>query len=255
MEDSPDLKQLNIDSSQPMTNEELLRRLIRLVVGIVLVGQDALRKQLPIWEAQAAQYSEKQGSRSTSEMAGSEEIASTQSAPPLAPWFPKEWEYRLIGLAFESPNYVKSGLITMLKAPRTVWRKTAPLRLPLDILGVTDFTRNWMEGFIERIQADMEELELVGKTEATPSRALGAIAINDIYDEVLNLLSESPELRDLVTAQTTSLTTEVIQEVRERTVSTDTLIEALVSKLLRRQQLPPGELPPTSPDQERKQEW
>ena len=100
MEDSPDLKQLNIDSSQPMTNEELLRRLIRLVVGIVLVGQDALRKQLPIWEARAAQYSEKQGSRSTSEMAGSEEIASTQSAPPLAPWFPKvESDVELIHLS------------------------------------------------------------------------------------------------------------------------------------------------------------
>jgi hypothetical protein len=255
MGDSSDLNQLNIDPSQPVPNEEVLRRLIRLVVGMVLVGQDVLRKQLPIWEARAAQYLEDQENRPPIETSDSQKSSSTQPAAPLAPWFSKEWEYRLVGLAFESPNYVRSGLAILLKAPQTVWRKTAPLRFPLDILGVTDFTRNWMEGFIERVQSDMEELEMIGKSEASPSRALGAVAINDIYNEVINLLSESPELRELVTTQTTSLTTEAIQEIRERTVSTDTLIDAMVKKLLKRQQLPPGELPLPSPDQERKQEW
>jgi hypothetical protein len=254
MEDSPDYNRLNNDPSQPVTNEELARRLIRLLVGIVLVGQDALRKQLPIWEAQAAQHLEAQENQSTREITGSTE-SSIQPAPPLAPWFPKEWEYRLIGLAFESPKYVRSGLAMLLKAPQTVWRKTAPLRLPLDMLGVTDFTRNWMEGFIERLRSDMDELEIIGESEASPSRALGIVAINDIYDEVIGLLSESPELRDLVTTQTTSLTTEVVQEIRERTVSTDTLLEAIVKKLLRREQLPPEELPVPSTGEERKQEW
>jgi hypothetical protein len=255
MKDVIDVQQRDINPSQPEDNEELLRRLIRLVVGIALVGEDFLRQQLPIWEAQAAQYLEEREGQSIRVMTGSTEASSIQPAPPLAPWFPKEWEYRLVGLAFKSPSYIKSGLTRLLRAPKTVWRITAPLRLPLDLLGVTDFTRDWMEGLTLRIQSDMEEWEAVGKAEEQTSRALGAVAINNIYDEVINLLSESPELRDLVTAQTTSLTTEVVQEIRERTVSTDTLVEAIVRRVLKRQQLPPDELPIPSPNQERNKGW
>ena len=60
MDDEPDLRRLTSNSEQSDTNEEILRRLIRLIVGIVLVGQDALRNQLPKWEAEAAAYLEKQ---------------------------------------------------------------------------------------------------------------------------------------------------------------------------------------------------
>jgi hypothetical protein len=47
-------------------------------------------------------------------------------------------------------------------------------------------------------------------------------------------LSQAPQIQDLVTQQTTSMAGEMINEVRARSVSADTLAEGIVRKLLRR---------------------
>jgi len=252
MEETPNLKRLNIDPSQLPTNEEILRRLIRLIVGVILVGQDALRDRLPEWEKAAAEYlaTKEESARS----AGISTSGQAAGASPPA-WFPKEWEYRLVGLAFASPRYLRAGLGRLWSAPRTIWRMAAPLRLPLDLLGVTDYTQNWLEDFVERLHADMEELEQVGKSEAEPSRALGLAVVNEVFDEVIAVMSDAPELRELVATQTAGISTEVIGEVRERAVSSDTLIEALVRKMIKRQQSPPEEMLISPPEDQRKKEW
>jgi len=252
MNETPDLTKLNIDPSQPVTNDEIARRLIRLVVGIVLVGQDALRYQLPIWEAEAARYLEARQQQTTSPPTDTTEAS---PRPPEMPWFPKSWEYRLVGLAFETPNYMKAGLKRLGQAQRSVWRKTAPLRLPLDLLGVTEFTRQWMEGFVERIQSDSERLEEIGEAEAQASRALGQVAVLDIFDIVLDYLSENSEVQDLIKSQTSSMTENVIGEVRERTVSADNLIETLIRRVLRQPYNPPEEMQLPSPTEKRPANW
>jgi len=252
MNETPDLRRLNIDPSQPVTSEEILRRLIRLIVGIVLVGQDALRDRLPEWEKAAAEYLEDKEAAAKS--AGTPTTGQPAGAPP-PPWFPKEWEYRLVGFAFASPRYLRAGLGRLWNAPHTVWRMTAPLRLPLDWLGVTDLTQNWLEDFLEGVRSDMQELELVGKSEAEPSRALGLAVVNEVFDEVIAVMSDAPELRSLVATQTAGISTEVIGEVRERAVSSDTLVEAIVRRMLRRPQLPPEEMPSLSANNQRKEEW
>jgi hypothetical protein len=252
MNESPDLNRLNIDPSQPVTNEEIARRLVRLIVGIVLTGQDALRYQLPIWEAEAARLleaSQQQKNNPPTSASGD------TTKPSEMPWFPKSWEYRLIGLAFESPSYLKAGLVRLTQTQQTVWRKTAPLRLPLDILGVTDFAKHWLEGFLEWAQADGERLEKIGEAEAQASRALGQVAVLDIFDIVLDYLSENQEVQDLIKSQTNSMTEEVIGEVRERTVSADTLIETVIRRLLKKPYHPPEKMQFTSPDNKRQSNW
>jgi hypothetical protein len=229
MVDQTESVQFDNNASEPKSNEELLRQLIRVVVGMILVGQDYLRQQLPSWEVEADEYLRQMKSTPTSQQ-------------PQTPWFPKEWEYRLVGLALESPNYIKAGFNRMYQAPQTLWRVTAPLRWPLDLLGITGFTRSWMEGVSERMQTDMDHLQEIGEAEVQSSRALGMAALKDIYDDIIDLLADSPELRDLVATQTTGLTTEVIGEIRERTVSSDTMIDAVVRRILRRPTEPPEEM-------------
>ncbi len=249
MDDEPDLRRLTSDSEQSDTNEEILRRLIRLIVGIVLVGQDALRNQLPKWEAEAAAYLEKQ------QIAKEVEETGAPAAPPATPWFPAAWEHRLIGLAFESPKYLKARMSQIQSTRRSLWRLSAPLRLPLDVLGISDFTHNWLEGFVDRFQKDWDQLEQIGRIEAQPSRALGQTALTESLDELLDYLAGNQGIQDLVQTQTTGITEEVIDEVRERSVSLDTLIEVVVRKLLRQPALPPGKLLATTDDSERKDEW
>lgn len=252
MDEMPDLSKSNVDPGQPATDEEILRRLIRLVVGITLIGQDALRNQLPLWEAEAARALEAREQQKHNAPAGETEET---TKPPEAPWFPKSWEYRLIGLAFETPNYIKSGLRRMHQAPQAVWRKTAPLRLPLDVLGVTGFANHWVEGFLERLKVDGEQWEKIGEMEAQTSRALGQAAVIDILNLVLEYLSENEEVQDLIKSQTSSMTDEVIGEVRQRAVSTDTFIEAIIRRVLRQPFKPPGEMQLPPPAEERKSSW
>jgi hypothetical protein len=55
-------------------------------------------------------------------------------------------------------------------------------------------------------------------------------------------LADKPEVQDLITGQTTGLAGEVLDEVRERTVSGDSFLEGIVRAVLRK--TPRAELPP-----------
>lgn len=228
-------------------DEEILRRLIRLAVGVILVGQDALQKYLPLWEAEARQILEELEKKASPS-------AETQTEAPApitlttAPWFPKRWGYRLIGLAFESPNYLRLAFKQLTQAPQSAWRSTALLRRPLDWLGVTDFTRNWLSGASERLQTDLERLEEIGRTESAPSRALGQAAVMESFDRFLQRLAENPEVQELVQTQTSGLTTEFVDEIRERTVSADTFMEAFLRRLLKQPIRPPQKMEPIPPE-------
>jgi hypothetical protein len=232
MDNSPDLSRLNIDPNQPMTYEEVLRRLIRLVVGLVLVGKDALQQQLPAWEAQAASLLDE-----LDKMQAPDAPISSEQGTPLStsgtPWFPKNWEYRLVGLAFESPTYIKSGLSLLWQTQQKAWRLTAPLRWPLDILGISDISRQWLVGTLDQIKNDLGRLEAIGETEAEPSRALGYVAINTSYQALLENLASNPDVQDLIQQQSVGLTQEVIEEVRERAVGIDVLADNILRRLLR----------------------
>ncbi|MCU0488444.1 MAG: hypothetical protein MUE67_05795 [Anaerolineales bacterium] len=242
----------NSPSASP-EDEEVLRRLIRLAVGVILVGQDALQKYLPLWEAEARQILDELEKKSPS----STETQTEASAPATltnAPWFPKGWEYRLIGLAFESPNYLRMAYKQLSRAPQSAWRATAPLRRPLDWLGVSDFTRNWLNGASERLKTDLERLEEIGRSESAPSRALGQAAVMESFDRFLQRLAENPEVQELVQTQTSGLTTEFVDEIRERTVSADTFVEAFLRRLLKQPIRPPQKMEPTPPETGKREE-
>lgn len=260
MDTIPEQKLDPSDLDQPQENKDPLKRIIRLAVGIALVGQDALRRQLPVWEAEAASNLAESGEtgRQQAEITAPSSYGdSLQTEDHLAiPWFPIEWEYRLVGLAFESPKYVQAGLNRLLAAPKAVWRATAPLRFPLDALGITGIVQNAGEDFLERIRADLEHLEEVGKAEVDLSRAVGQVAIKESLNSFLARLSENPEVQDLVQSQTSGITTEIVEEFRERAVSADTVIDGLFRRLLRREPGLPGkmEIKPHSKEK-RSDEW
>jgi hypothetical protein len=234
MSNPPRLKNTDFDPDPNTPDEDTLRRLIRLVVGFVLIGQDALRQQLPLWEAEAQQRLARQ----------TKAAGETDDAPEQTPWLPKSWEYRLIGLAFESPKYVQGSFSWLLQANRELWRKTAPLRLPLDWFGISASTNQWLADMDERLRVDLEHLEQVGENEAQPSRMLGRVAIQRIYSAVIDDLSEDQKIKDLIAGQSIGITEEVIEEVRERSVSFDLIADQLVRRILRLKHSEPGPAQP-----------
>lgn len=225
MTDQPEITQLEPAANQPTPEDDPLRRLIRLVIGIVLIGQDALREQLPIWEAQAQKKLAEQESTS--------EKASPDETPVLAPWFPKSWEYRLIGMAFESPKYIQGGISILLKTNQKLWRKTAPLRMPLDWLGISDYTSKMRADLVDSLRVDLARLEDIGEAEALPSRMLGRVAIQSSYNALIEDLARDPKIKELVQWQSVGITQEIVEEVRERSVSFDLILDQFVRRLLR----------------------
>jgi hypothetical protein len=75
---------------------------------------------------------------------------------------------------------------------------------------------------------------------------LASRTYGEIIDEFINRLSENPELQALITEQSLGVASEMRDEVRERTVTADNLMEGLVRRVLRRS--PRAELPGPPPE-------
>lgn len=217
-----------------------------------MVGQDLLRQQLPVWEAEVA----RRLTEPPKPPAFTPASPDAPVTPPATPWVSKKWENRVVGLIFETPKTIKSGFTALWHTEQKIWQKTAPLRYPLNWLGISDMTQRTVDRIGRRIQADSERLERIGETEASPSRALASVAIADIYQKVLDLLAQSPEIRGLISQQSAGVTTEVIREVRERTVSADSLADNLTRRIFRKTpKTEPDEFTPKKPKTSRDPNW
>lgn len=84
----------------------------------------------------------------------------------------------------------------------------------------------------------------LGREETKESRELVKTAIKSGTNEVIVHLTENPEVRELVQSQSAGLANELVEELRERSVSTDIFLESFVRNLLRRPPRDPNLTPP-----------
>lgn len=86
--------------------------------------------------------------------------------------------------------------------------------------------------------------EAVGHIVRTPAMedAVKYLVGTEAMSEAIDTLAQSPALVELVTTQSTSVAAEILEEVRERAVSGDRLVEGIARRILRRQ--PRSALPP-----------
>jgi hypothetical protein len=84
----------------------------------------------------------------------------------------------------------------------------------------------------------------IGQREEARSRVLADQTFNRIVDDFIDYLGDKPEVQELIAGQTTGLAGEVLNEVRERTVSGDSFLEGIVRAVMRK--TPRAELPPPS---------
>ncbi len=85
-----------------------------------------------------------------------------------------------------------------------------------------------------------------GKYEQKVSRRIVLSAIDQGIDETVIHLADKPEIQELVQSQSASLAAEMIEEIRERTVSSDNYLESFVRTIFHRP--PRAELPGPSPE-------
>jgi hypothetical protein len=108
------------------------------------------------------------------------------------------------------------------------------------VLGSRAFSpaRGPFERLVERGQAQVKHWRDLGRAEEARSRALAQMAAEETIDNTVSTVSSDPRtkkiVQEIIQQQSLGMADEAIEEVRERTVTADMLLERPVRSILRR---------------------
>lgn len=202
---------------------------------------DELLRLLQVWEAETARLKAEEAAR-LGESENPEGEASQESNLVRL-------RYAIIGWLFENEaNLVRrTSSLVRSEGPldRLLRRAMSPLRFFTESRLAAPIRGQW-ERWVARGEQEAARWIALGREEEAHSRMLAQVAFDKTVDEYIEYLTQNPEVKELVQQQSSGLANEVIEEVRERTVSADTFLEGLARSLLRR--FPRRELPPPPPE-------
>lgn len=154
--------------------------------------------------------------------------------------------YMLGGLVISAADGARRQAIKLAEASDMFWRVTGSTvrpfvgnRLTRRVVGPFDraFGR-----LVERGQQRVNGWVELGRANEPMARLVARRAYLEAVDDFIGHLSQNQQLSDLVQEQSVGLANEFVEEVRERTVSADTLAESIVRRILKRP--PRTALPP-----------
>lgn len=155
----------------------------------------------------------------------------------------------LVGFVFEGADrwLVVRGKLRARRrsAEQRLVRAWRPIARPVGHLPGSGSLQAGFERLVERGEAQVQRWAQRGAQETAHSRQLARQAVAASSQVLVHSLTENPEVQELVQTQSMGLAAELVEEVRERAVSADTLVEGVVRSLLRR--TPRRELPPPPP--------
>ncbi len=228
------------------SNPSPLRSLTRLMVGGALLGWEELQHQLHLWEHTARQTSTPSplsNPLTTSEQHVSEsgQVDTTHAdhqVPLLLPASPptaaQAFRYALVGLLFDTQERAEQGLAVLEQIDHNVGNWISPLLQSVEQNQALAPMQKQFAELVARGEAEVNRLVALGQGEEMHSRLLTQSALRKTFEQSIHHIAIDPEVQDLIQRQGTGLATEVIEEVRERTVSIDTFMERLARMLLRR---------------------
>jgi hypothetical protein len=215
-----------------------LRSLTRLIIGAAGIGVNELRLRLRKWEDEIDQAHTQEQTRT-----GQVPLDGVIDQPEETELKSDEiLRYALIGMLFDTQEIIKSGSVKVVKVGRRIRSTTSPLLRPLASSRLLAPARKSYKKMVSIGQRRVDHWIDIGRLEETHSRMMAETALSGTVDETIDYLAENPGVQQLVTSQTTNLAQEVVEEVRERTVSADILLEGLSRALFRRK--PRHALPP-----------
>ncbi len=226
---------------QPPTRIEpfdALRSTTRLLVGLALIGGDELLKRVQMLEHGV-----------DTAPPDPEEMAGRIRTSPTGQYIPDDIRHALIGLAFEMQDQVRVQTPRLLAAAdqiiSDVTRPAQSILNRIPIVGSLSKSLGLQYDAMQKRGEDrLKRWIAIGQREEARSRVLADQTFNRIVDDFIGYLGDKPEVQELIAGQTTGLAGEVLDEVRERTVSGDSFLEGIVRAVLRK--APRAELPPPS---------
>ena len=224
------------DSTQPPADApvargetyEAIQSITRLLVGGALAGSDELIKRLHQLEREIAAAEEADRMRQ----------GETAVDPSITDNEHKRVRYALIGLVFEGQNAVRKRIPLMKRIARLGVNSAS---LAVDVMSDNRVGREIngrFNQFATQGNHTVNRWIERGRQEESTSRQLSLLMLSDVIDDFIGNLAENEEISDLVTQQSVGLAGEVVDTVREQTVTADTIVERIARAVLRR---PPRE--------------
>jgi hypothetical protein len=214
-----------------------IRLLTAVSVGAVVEGGDQLVKRLK-------QYEEELRLAGTDLEAGETGIDEDEL---------DRLRYATIGLLFDTQSMIGRSLELAWKAAETGVAVTEKISGPFwNFPLFRPFTKRVekrMENMAEHGQDSLARWIAIGRQVEPRGRRLATFTYEEIVSEFINRLAENPEVRALVAQQSISLAAGMRDEVRERTVTSDNVLEDIARRILRRE--PRTALPQPPPEVQR----
>ncbi|OGO69197.1 MAG: hypothetical protein A2Z49_06735 [Chloroflexi bacterium RBG_19FT_COMBO_56_12] len=208
-----------------------LRSMTRLMIGGVEVGLSMLLNQIESWDRELA-GNENQGAENTSPP-GKAESSVEQGASTQAEESP-QLHQAMVGLFFEMQDSLLKGIDVLDRSSRAASRMGEPWLRPLRESKLLRPLRRQVDRLAARGETEIMHWVERGRRETEQSRKLVETAISSTVEHGIETLTTNPEVQELVQKQSTGLANEVLEEVRERTVSADNFLEGIARRLLRR---------------------
>ncbi len=212
----PELKQL-VEPDSAEAEFDALHSLLRLLLGSALEGADELARRLALWEAYLREEQEGE-----------------------APLSPEDnlLRYAFIGLVFAGEERARRGLSlawrVQKRLAKTAVRTTHPFLQNRLTAPLQRRVERRVNQAAERGRAEIVRLIERGQQEEPFSRELARLALAELSAEIIGQLAENQEVQELVQQQSVGLASEVVGQVRTRTVTADSLVERLARTITRR---------------------
>lgn len=208
------------------------RTLTHLIVGGIAFGLDVLSQRLDRWEALSDHEIPPIQSGEPPEG-----IASTGSLLVLPE--PEEnsadiTRYALVGLIFNAQDRFTTGMDRAGRLARKVHRYTSEFSRPITNSRLFSPLASGWDSLVRRGESQVSSWIDRGRLEEGKGVSIARQAVQGTTDEVIDVLAVHPGVKELVEKQSSGFATEIVEEIRERTVSLDTLIERVIRKVLRK---------------------
>lgn len=179
--------QFDADSENTQSGDDretsLARSLIRLGLGGAMVGARAVRRPASLREALAPEVA-------TNDAGGSPEVSDLTSEEDRFDTVLST----AVGAALATQRLVSQGVNKSVAVNKQIWNATAPLRKPLDWIGVTGFASNTAQ----MLAVQVNRLEQTGRVEVLESREQALGTLTTTIDAVVAYLGQSPAVIALV---------------------------------------------------------
>ncbi len=199
----------------------------RLVIGAGLIGVEKLGRYLQEWEKAAR-----------------EEEAHVAAAPEETQ--AAIIRYAVLGAIFEVKDFVEETVSQLGQTAENLGHSLASTAQPVTSSRFFQPIQKQFNVLVKRGEEKLTPLVARGRREDPATRALAREAITQAVDEVIEYLAENEEVTELIQQQGMGMATEVVEDMRTRTVTADTVLEHFIRRLARRQ--PREKLPPPSPE-------